>query len=51
MERKKKLRLIQTCLLVIGVIIISYTYFNKDQDLNKNIISKETQKKIKKKHS
>tara|TARA_B100001057_G_scaffold488128_1_gene571987 strand:- start:7477 stop:8073 length:597 start_codon:yes stop_codon:yes gene_type:complete len=48
MERKKKLRLIQTCLLVIGVIIISYTYFNKDQDLNKNIISKETQKKIKK---
>ncbi len=48
MDRKKKLRLIQTCLLFIGVIIISYTYFNKDKDLNKNIISKETQKKIKK---
>ena len=48
MDRKKKLRLIQTCLLFIGMIIISYTYLNKDQDFNKNIISKETQNKIKK---
>tara|TARA_X000000950_G_C13616832_1_gene537678 strand:- start:62 stop:658 length:597 start_codon:yes stop_codon:yes gene_type:complete len=48
MDRKKKLRIIQTCLLFIGVIIISFTYLNKGQDLNKNIISKETQKKIKK---
>ena len=45
--RKKKLRIIQASLLIIGTFIILFTYFQNKQDENRNIISKETQKKIK----
>ena len=45
--RKKKLRIIQASLLIIGTFIILFTYFQNKQGENRNIISKETQKKIK----
>ena len=44
--RKKKLRIIQASLLIIGTFIILFTYFQNKQGENRNIISKETQKKI-----
>ncbi len=45
-KRKKKLLLIQISLLFIGTLIIFFTYLQKKQNENKNIISEETQKKI-----
>ena len=48
MERKKKLRLIQLSLLCVGLIIIFFTYSKKEISSNKQIISIETQEKIKK---
>jgi len=47
-KRKKKLRLIQTGLLIIGTLIIIFTYFNKKETSEEIIVSKETQEKIKK---
>mgnify|MGYP001105016307 CR=1 FL=1 len=47
MNRRKKLRLIQFTLLVLGVLIISFTYFDSKKNLKYNIVSKETQDKIK----
>ena len=47
MNRKKKLRLIQFTLLVLGVLIIFFTYFDGKKNLKYNIVSKETQDKIK----
>ena len=47
MDRKKKLRLIQIGLLILGLLIIFFTYSLKRQDFNESIISKETQKQIK----
>ena len=44
--RKKRLILIQISLLFFGIFIIFFTYLQKKQNDNKNIISKETQKKI-----
>ena len=44
--RKKRLILIQISLLFFGIFIIFFTYLQKKQSDNKNIISKETQKKI-----
>lgn len=44
--RKKRLILIQISLLFVGIFIIFFTYLQKKQSDNKNIISKETQKKI-----
>ena len=44
--RKKKLLLIQISLLFIGIFIIFFTYLQKKQSDNRNIISKESQKKI-----
>ena len=46
-NRKKKLRLIQFILLILGVLIISFTYFNSKKTSKYNIVSKETQEKIK----
>ena len=46
-ERKKRLRLIQISLLIIGTLIIIFTYFNKNETSNEKIVSKETQEKIK----
>ena len=47
MDRKKKLRLIQLGLLILGTFIILFTYSDKNNPLKKDIISLETQKKIK----
>lgn len=46
--RKKKLRLIQFSLLIIGVTIIFITYLQKENISLKKIVSTETEKKIKK---
>ncbi len=48
MERKKKLRIIQFLLLIIGTIIIFYTYLNKSKNDIAEIIPSETQEKLKK---
>ena len=42
MERKKKLRLFQAILLIVGIIIIFITYADKDFLLNKKINQKAT---------
>ena len=47
-ERKKKLRIIQITLLLIGTLILYYTYSNKSKIPDENIISEELQKKIEK---
>ena len=47
-ERKKKLRLIQIGLLIVGTLIIIFTYFNQNETSDEKIVSKETQEKIKK---
>ena len=47
MSRKKQLRLIQICLLILGSLVIVFTYFNKDRHSSEQIISKENQEKIK----
>ena len=47
MERKKKLRLIQIFLLISGMLIIFFTYYDKDNFRDKTIINQETQEKIK----
>ena len=48
MDRKRKLRLTQLSLLILGLVIIFFTYANR-QDLNdKQLVSKETQEKVKK---
>ncbi len=48
MERKKKLKIIQLVLLTVGILVIFYTYMNKNNSSVEKIISKETQEKIKK---
>ena len=48
MERKKKLRLIQLTLLLLGLVIIFFTYYKKETSLKEPIIPKATQEKIKK---
>lgn len=48
MGRKKKLRIIQLGLLILGTFIIFFTYYDKDKDFKKKIISSEKQEKIKK---
>ena len=47
MDRKKQLRLIQICLLILGSLVIMFTYFNKEKHSSEQIISKENQEKIK----
>ena len=48
MERKRKLRLIQLTLLLLGSVIIFFTYYKKETSLKEPIIPKATQEKIKK---
>ena len=50
-ERKKKLRITQFALLIIGMIIIYLTYYKKDYSINETIISETTKKKIKQQNS
>ena len=46
MDRKKKIRIIQLSLLLIGIIIIFLTYSDKNKNFNEQIISKEAQEKV-----
>ena len=47
-ERKKKIKIIQVSLLLVGILIIFFTYIKKENTSENNIISTEAQKKIKK---
>ena len=47
-HRKKKLRFIQFFLLSIAILIIYFTYYNKDKNKDDIVLSKEVQEKIKK---
>ncbi len=47
-NRKKKLRYIQLTLLLIGTLIIFFTYSNFDKSSEEKILSTSTQEKIKK---
>ena len=46
MDRKKKLRLIQSFLLLIGILVIFFSYIDRRDVVNNEIISKEIQEKI-----
>ena len=46
-NRKKKLRILQIFLLMMGFIIIFYTYFNQQKFSKERIIPKEIEKKVK----
>ena len=45
-SRKKKLRIIQLNLLILGLIIIFFTYMSQKKNNNQTIISQDLQKKI-----
>ena len=47
MERKRRLRLIQITMLILGILIIFFTYLGKNEKQENKIITKETQEKIK----
>ena len=47
-ERKKKIKIIQISLLLVGMLIIFFTYIKKENTSENKIISTEAQKKIKK---
>ena len=47
-SRKKKLRIAQISLLILGLTILFFTYANKENNSSTQIISKETQERIKK---
>lgn len=49
-ERKKKLRLLQFVLLVLGIFIIYLGYYNKESELEDELISKTNKEKLKKKN-
>jgi len=46
MEREKKLRLIQISLLLIGTLIIFFTYYDNKKSSKNQIITKEAENKI-----
>ena len=48
MERKKKLKLIQLSLLIFGIFLIYITYYNKNSDLDKELLSKSAKEKVEK---
>ena len=47
-ERKKKLKIIQISLFVLGSLVIFFTYFNKNKSSKDAIVPIETQEKVKK---
>ena len=47
-ERKKKLRITQFILLISGLLIIFFTYINKEKFPSEQFINIETQEKIEK---
>ncbi len=48
MDRKKKLKIIQLSLLIIGLIVMSITYLSDNNFNKKNLISLEAQNKLRK---
>ena len=46
-NRKKRLRFFQISFFILGILIIFFTYYNKDKKIDESIISEQTQKKIK----
>ena len=48
MDRKRKLRLTQLSLLILGLVIIFFTYADRQGLNDKQLVSKETQEKVKK---
>ena len=48
MSRKFKLRLVQISLMIIGIVVIYFTYY-KEKNLEKNFISTQKQKEIQEK--
>ena len=48
MDRKKKIKIIQINLLVIGLAILIFTYLNKSLEKTDEILSVDTKTKIKK---
>ena len=48
MTRKKKLRVFQLSLFIIGISIIYFTYYKKEKTAKQEIIPKQTQERIKK---
>ena len=47
MKRKKKLKIIQFFLLTIAILIIFFTYYRTDQNLNNIIVDRENIEKVK----
>jgi lipopolysaccharide export system protein LptA len=47
MNRKKKLKITQISLLILGTLIIFFTYSDKKSPLEEKIVTKENQEKIK----
>ncbi len=50
-DRKKKLRLIQLSLLILGSLIIFFTYSNREKPNSEKIITQDLQEKINKQQS
>ena len=48
MERKKKLKIFQLSLIIVGTLIIFFTYVDREKEKAENLISKENQEKIQK---
>ena len=46
-DRKKKIKIIQLSLLVIGSLVLFFTYANKSDSPKEEIVSKEIQERIK----
>ena len=46
MNRKRKIKLAQICLFLLGIFIIYSTYYSEKSDFKKGIISEKTKKKI-----
>lgn len=48
MNRKRKLRITQISLIVLGTLIIFFTYFDREKDSSEKILPEILQKKVKK---
>ena len=45
-NRKKKLKFIQLCLIALGIFIIYFTYYSNETNLEDKIISEEKERKV-----
>ena len=48
MNRKKRLLIIQISFLVLGLLIVAFTFYQKDSKKNTKIVSKEIKEQINK---